>query len=368
MALWLWTALILASTLLAKRHAFLDLCAGGMLGWAAFVALFRTRPFESPESEALQATLRARRGLLQGREAEVMPLFRHDWRKRAWEFSFFVSLSAAGVYLTARGLAASRLPLLAVGIVITSLALNAFVLLMHEGMHSTLFRSPRWNRMVSVLLGSTFLMSFSAYRVLHTRHHNFLGDLRDPDDYQNYTKRPVLLWFLHFVRMVVGPLLYLALIPILALKYGSDQERRAVLVEYGVLLSGCSLALRFVPASFLLAGWLLPLLIVGMLTAIRGFTQHGITDAKDPYIASRTILPHPVVGFFLLHENYHLEHHLFPEVPSYHLTRLHHFVWPRLPRAVSGRSYLGFIAGFLRATPRLDDTPIGLETPPKHST
>jgi fatty acid desaturase len=74
------------------------------------------------------------------------------------------------------------------------------------------------------------------------------------------------------------------------------------------------------------------------------------------------------VGFFLLHENYHLEHHLFPEVPSYHLPRLHRLIWLRLPRVVSGRSYLGFLARFLRATPRLDETPIGLESPAEKST
>ena len=53
---------------------------------------------------------------------------------------------------------------------------------------------------------------------------------------------------------------------------------------------------------------------------------------------------------------------LFPEVPSYHLPRLHALAWARLPRAVSGRGYLQFLARFLRATARLEETPIGLET------
>jgi len=44
-----------------------------------------------------------------------------------------------------------------------------------------------------------------------------------------------------------------------------------------------------------------------MLTAIRGFTQHAITEASDPYLASRTMIPNPVVEFFLLSENYHLD-------------------------------------------------------------
>jgi hypothetical protein len=73
--------------------------------------------------------------------------------------------------------------------------------------------------------------------------------------------------------------------------------------------------------------------------------------------------PHPVVAFCLLNENYHLEHHLFPEVPSYHLRELHELLWPRLPRAVTGQSYVGFLLRFLRATWRLDETPIGLTVP-----
>jgi fatty acid desaturase len=198
---------------------------------------------------------------------------------------------------------------------------------------------------------------------MHTRHHKFLGDPRDPDDYKNYTQHRALVWSLHFLRLSVGSLLYLMLIPVLALKFGTSEERRRMAVEYAFLAPLYAVVFRIVPISILLVAWFIPLLIVGTMTAIRGFTQHGITDAADPYIASRTILPNPVVGFFLLHENYHLEHHLFPEIPSYHLPKLHQLVWPKLPRAVSGRSYLGFLVRFLQATPRMDESPIGLEYP-----
>lgn len=367
--LWVWALLILASTLLAKRHAFLDICAGAALGWGVFVALFRKRREDSAESEALQATLRAREDMSRGFEAQVARLAAQNWRKRALEFAVFIALAVCGVGLTVTSWTNSRWFLLAAGIPITALALNAFVLLMHDGMHSSLFLNRRWNRIGSVLLGATFFMSYSAYRVLHTRHHRFLGDSRDPDDYQNYLPRPrPLLWSLHFMRLSVGPILYLVLIPVLALKYATGEERRHILAEYLFLLAAYSVLWRLVPGALLLVGWLVPLLIVATLTAIRGFTQHGITDASDPFIASRTILPNPVVGFFLLHENYHLEHHLFPEVPSYQLPCLHQLIWPRLPRMVSGRSYLGFLARFLRATLRLDETPIGLESPAEKST
>jgi fatty acid desaturase len=366
--IWLWTFLILAATLLTKRHVAIDLLAGGALGLAVYAALFMTQLRDATGSEALQATLSARAGLVRGHEDELAALSAHDWRKRAGELLCFGVLGACGVWLTIVGMSSSHGPLVAAGISITAIALNAFVLLMHDGMHGTLFGTRRRNWAGSVLLGSTFLMSFSAYRVLHTRHHKFLGDPRDPDDYHNYIEHPALVWALHFVRLSFGSLLYLMAIPILAIKYGTEEERRRILIEYGLLLAIYSVLLRFVPGMILLVAWLIPLLIVGSMTAIRGFTQHGITDATDPYIASRTILPHPLIGFLLLNENYHLEHHLFPEVPSYHLPELHKLVWPQLPRAVSGRGYLRFLAKFLRATPRLDETPIGLVNPAAKST
>lgn len=365
---WLWTLLILAATLLTKRHVAIDILAGGVLGLAAYAALFMAQVKDATGSPALQATLTARAGLVRGHEDELAALTTHDWRKRAGEFLCFGAVGASGVWLTTAGMASSRWPLLVAGIAITAIALNAFVLLMHDGMHGTLSSGLSRNWAGSVLLGSTFLMSFSAYRVLHTRHHKFLGDPRDPDDYHNYIKHPALVWALHFVRLTFGSLLYLVAIPILAIKFGTEEERRRILAEYGILLAIYSVVLRFVPGTTLFVAWFIPLLIVGSLTAIRGFTQHGITDATDPYIASRTILPHPLVGFLLLNENYHLEHHLFPEVPSYHLPRLHKLVWPQLPRAVSGRGYLRFLAKFLRATPRLDETPIGLVNPATKST
>jgi fatty acid desaturase len=305
----------------------------------------------------------ARVNVSRGIEKQIALLSKLDWRKRFLEFSCFLSLGALGVTLSVSGRNHGLWLLMAAGIAATALALNAFVLLMHDGMHDTLLGSRRSNRIASVLIGVTFFMSFTAYRVMHTRHHKFLGDSRDPDDYKNYTQHLALVWSLHFLRLSVGSLLYLILIPILALRFGTAEQRRRVVVEYAFLVMLYAAMLRFVPVSILFVAWFVPLLIVGTMTAIRGFTQHGIADAADPYIASRTILPHPVVGIFLLHENYHLEHHLYPEVPSYHLPKLHQLIWPKRPRAVSGRSYLGFLVRFFRAVPRMDESPIGLEYP-----
>jgi fatty acid desaturase len=361
--LWVWTILVMGSALLIKRHVAIDVAAGAALGCAVYAALFSAHRVEDPDSQPVLETLRIRNRLAREASEDFAALRRHDGRKRAEEFAAFVTLAAIGFLLSVWARSLRFTPMLVAGILVTAVALNTFPLLMHEGMHGVLLPNRRWNWIVSVLLGSAFLMSFTSYRVLHVRHHKYLGDPRDPDDYHNYTHSRPTVWFLHFVRLTLGPLLYVFLIPLLALRHGSAAQRKLICIEYAVLFTLYSALLRAFPVRELLLVWFLPLVLMGMLTAIRGFTQHGITEASDPYLASRTMLPNPVVAFFLLNENYHLEHHLFPEIPSYHLARLHQLIWPKLPRAVAGKSYLAFLVAFLKVAPRMDETPIGLVNP-----
>jgi fatty acid desaturase len=66
------------------------------------------------------------------------------------------------------------------------------------------------------------------------------------------------------------------------------------------------------------------------------------------------------VSFLLLNENYHLEHHLFPEVPSYRLPQLRALLQDRLPHHVEARSYTRFLAGFVSRSIQGDESPLGL--------
>ena len=320
--LWMWTLLVVASALLIRRHVAIDIAAGAALGGAVYAALFRPRQIEDADSQPVLETLRIRHRLAQEVPENFEKLTRHDGRKRAAELALFVVLAALGFWLSSWARSLGSTQILVAGILFTAVTLNSFPLLMHEGMHGTLFPNRRWNWIVSFLLGTAFLMSFTSYRVMHIRHHRYLGDPRDPDDYHNYSRNRRVVWLLHFVRLTFGPLLYVFLIPLLALRHGSAAQRKLILVEYTILFAIYSALLRMVPARELFLVWFVPLLLMGMFTAIRGFTQHGITEASDPYLASRTMLPNPVIAFFLLNENFHLEHHLFPEIPSYHLPRL----------------------------------------------
>jgi fatty acid desaturase len=301
--------------------------------------------------------------LSRGIEDQVDALRRHDGAKRALELALFPGLFTLGALLSAwssavlDGPTATALSIL--GTAAAVVGLNAMVLLLHEGLHGVLLVGPAGNRALSVLLGAPLLMSYSAYRVLHLRHHRYLGDPRDPDDYHNYTRSPALIWALHYTRIFLGSFLYLLLIPFLALRHGAARERRAVLGEYTLLIVLWVCIGLSVPWPLLLHGWLLPALITGLLVNLRGFCQHGLAEAGDPFLASRSILPNPLVAFILLNENLHLEHHLFPDVPSHNLPALRRLIVERYPRQTTGRSYLEVLARFFVQSLALDESSVG---------
>ena len=296
--------------------------------------------------------------------AALEPVRRLCVAPRALELFAVAAGYTAGAALIALGREHAPAPLgvfaWIAGTLCAAAALNACVLLMHEGMHGVLFRGARPNRWVSALCGVPVLMSFTAYRVLHLRHHRFLGQAGDPDEYNNYTGSPVLVWALHYVRLTVGCYLYLLMIPRLAWRHGTPQERRRIAGEYALIAAVFGALFFALPGVFLLWAWFVPVALVAFLTSARGLTQHGLTDASDPLLASRSLLPGRVVSTLLLNENLHLEHHLFPEVPSYHLPALHDLLDGRLPRRCEGRSYLAFLGRFFAQSLRLDATPVGV--------
>lgn len=321
------------------------------------------RPHPHPET--------ARR-LAGGIEDHIERLRAVDPWRRAGEVLLVVGLAVAGAALVLMAGAAAPwsgpVPRAgwadAAGVLLLALSFNAAFLLLHEGMHGMLARGERRNRWASFLGGLPLLVPASAYRVLHVRHHRDLGGPDDPEDYRNLAGPHA--WLLQWVRLLLGVPLYLVAIPLLGLRYGASADRRRILLELLLIAAALAAAVALLPTPLLLRLWLLPALAAGVLTSLRGFAQHGLTDPDDPHANARTMRPNRVVAALLLHENHHLEHHLFPDVPSHHLPRLHALLWPRLPRAVTGRSYAALLGGFVLRSLRGDGGVHGLREHPAH--
>ena len=315
-------------------------------------------------NDAARKAARARAEIARGLDAELAALRMPSAATRLWEAALFACIWITGGAVVMWGLGQPAGPLhwalRVTGTLIVALALHMIALLLHDGVHHSLFRNRVANRWGAVCLGACVLMSASAYQAMHERHHVFLGDPRDPDDYHNYSGNRAIVWVMHYTRLLLGTFLYLLIIPVLVATRASASERRRAALEY-LLLAALYVTLWVtLPGDVLLHAWLIPIVPAGLMFNIRSLAAHGLVDTSDPLLASRSIDAHPVVAFFFRNENYHLEHHLFPEIPSYNLKRLHRLVFPRMPRATTARSYLGFLAQFVKQSLRLDDTPIGV--------
>jgi fatty acid desaturase len=310
-----------------------------------------------------EATLRARAALSDGLNAEIAELRQQRLSRRLAEIGLFTALWAAGIVLGLRGLETTEpmaRPLRLAGIAAASAALNAFFLLSHEGHHHLLFRRRAVNHAANMALCVPLLHSPTAYRVLHDLHHRCLGGPGDPDEYRNYTDDPRLRWALQWVRLSMGTLVYMPLIPIVAWRRAERADRRRIALEYAAMSAVWVPVFALVSARVLLQVWLVPGVVVGYISAVRALAQHALTEPHDPLLASRSVRSNPVVSFFLLNENYHLEHHLFPEVPSYRLPDLRTLLRFRLPQRVEAASYTRFLASFARRCLHGDESLLGL--------
>lgn len=297
----------------------------------------------------------ARHTLSIGLEEQIAELRVQRPARRIAEIAFFVSLWSIGFFLGLTGWTIA-------GIAVSAAALNAFCLLSHEGHHNVLFRNRFLNQGMSIVLCIPLLHSSTAYRVLHDLHHKFLGGPGDPDDYRNYTSDSRVRWVMQWVRLTIAALVYVPMIPIIAWRRAdrAKRDRIRVALECCLIAAVVVPILEIVPIRILLQAWVIPGVLVGYIAGVRGLTQHVLTDTRDPLLASRSVRSNRVVAFLMLNENFHLEHHLFPEVPSYNLPRLRDLLHSRLPRGVEAPSYTGFLARFIARFLRGDDSPIGV--------
>lgn len=286
------------------------------------------------------------------------------WRHglRAASFMALYLAGAAGAALAADQMDSPWKFLLCFPLYLLAAAsLHGISLFTHEAVHGTL----SGNRIVNGLLGAAcaipVLQNFSAYKVLHLRHHQHLGEEGDPDHYANYTRWTWLVFTMNWARLLVGYPVYIIAIPILALKHGSTQARIAILAEISAtVLLVAGVWMSPIPTAWILHGWAIPMLVINTMVNIRGMSQHTLLEHCDDDVqGTRSILTVPLVRFFMCNENYHLEHHLYPGVPWHHLPKVHEALGPELRKqgAPYISSYRSFVAEFVRGS--LQRSPLG---------
>ena len=74
-------------------------------------------------------------------------------------------------------------------------------------------------------------------------------------------------------------------------------------------------------------------------------------DVKDHRLSTRSIRLNPIFSFIYWKMEYHIEHHMFPSVPSYNLPKLHEVIKGQLPKPQSlFEAYKEIIPAVLKKT------------------
>jgi len=240
-------------------------------------------------------------------------------------------------------------------------SLHGISLFTHEAVHGTLSRNKILNGMLGAVCAIPVLQNYSAYRVLHLRHHQHLGEEGDPDHYANYTRWSWLVFCMNWARLLVGYPVYIIAIPILGFRHGGAAARAGILAEISATVILVSAVwLSAIPAAWVWQAWAIPMIFINTMVNIRGMSQHTLLEhAEDEVRGTRSILTGPVVRFFMCNENYHLEHHLYPGVPWHQLPAVHVELSADLRKqgAPYIPSYSSFVVEFVRGS--LQRSPLG---------
>ena len=223
---------------------------------------------------------------------------------------------------------------------------QACFVLAHEAAHYRLYRSRWLNEIVGRGLGAIVGISMCTYRVVHRLHHNNLYSPADPDislvggyprgrryllrklatDLAGFTAHKTYAYF--FGAPVINDDTQPANRP---LNDTSRKLRRTSRIDRWVVVS---LQIAMLAGAFVFGVWVeyLVLWVLPAVTVLQGLLrfraicEHGaVPDPDSPLSAARTNFAPRWLEWWLFphHVNYHLEHHLYPAIPHYHLPDCH---------------------------------------------
>ncbi len=279
--------------------------------------------------------------------AQIRRLCRCDDR-HGWIIGLFGCLWAIG---GSASLAAYGLVMQVAGCGLSVTALLGLSIALHEASHRLLFRNAMLNEVAGFLCGMPVLVPVSAFRANHWLHHARRGSGADCTeeilDFALFRTLPV-----YCLGLVIKSFGFVTALPVIAVLRARWRVRARVLGEYVLLIGALAFAVRMVTPHALWCVWGLPLLITAVLSQVRAVAEHGLTVKGNVFTASRTVLSSRVLELLMCNINYHLEHHLFPNLPWYHLPEAHALLQVEYRRTGASvyRSYRRFFSDFLKAT------------------
>ena len=221
----------------------------------------------------------------------------------------------------------------------------------HECGHRTAFKSRKLNDFFYHI--GSFMNSFEAVRFKwsHSIHHNYTGSI-DPHDFEVdgsifWKPKKLLNFFIIFIpgigllnlnKSIQKEILQHALgikTKVMEECIPDHKKQSCILVSRIYVLLWISIIIFSMIINSVLPIFLFLIpKFFATLNIIWGLTQHiGLQDkVKDHRLSTRSIRLNPILSFIYWNMEYHIEHHMFPSVPSYNLPKLHEAIKHQLPK------------------------------------
>lgn len=204
----------------------------------------------------------------------------------------------------------------------------AVVTATHDVVHHSLGLSRRASHWWLFVLGAFLGASGHSYRMTHLQHHRVFPGDDDPEG------EPAQMSF--WKAVAFGPL-FLPRLWWWSMRRGTRKQRRWLIAEASVPVIAWTLGIVLWPGSIhpsslgllgylvmvSMGGWVFPLLTVHL--------PHR--DFGDTPLSQTHTVRDPIVSRLFLELTYHLEHHLYPQVPTHHLAELARRLEPTLRSA-----------------------------------
>lgn len=178
----------------------------------------------------------------------------------------------------------------------------------HDCYHRTLGVSKVATELMLFMLSITMLCSTHAIRHTHLNHHR--DPLGDSDVEGNWARLP---WY----QAILGGGLFSIMIQWFGLTHGSRSNR--MLVGFDLLLIFAVIATAFITMYPVLMYHVLVMILANIMVGF--FAVWSVHHGCDEVVYARSER-HPLINLLTFNLLYHIEHHLFPAVPTNHLPTL----------------------------------------------
>ena len=220
----------------------------------------------------------------------------------------------------------------------------------HECGHKTAFKSHWLNEVFYHITSFMYNYEPIRWRWSHFHHHSYTLHTKDRYDHEIQVTKPTDLFFVLMMHLPGGNLFTFLFFHLETIKHAfgltsvvmkdcvpkEEQSKVRLFARIHAILwtiiIGASIYFQtWFPILYLL----LPFVYGTTMIHIIQFIQHaGLTnDVQDHRLTTRSVKLNPFLNFLCWNMEYHLEHHMYPMIPSYNLKKLHELIKDQLPPA-----------------------------------